>query len=166
TPRANTGFDVASFMLGYATRENRALFDANTYTETRPEIAAYFQDDIRVGNKLTVNAGLRWDMYVPWVEVDNRQSNFDPTTGKFVVASDDAVIAGIKVGRYLQTYSKRDFAPRFGFAYDVNGNGRLIVRGGYGIFWNFTPGGTSSSKAQNQPFLQTTTTSTTFATNI
>ena len=47
--------------------------------------------------------------------------------------------------------------PRFGFAYDLNGSGRTIVRGGYGIFWNFTPGGTSGSKAQNQPFLQSTT---------
>jgi hypothetical protein len=166
TPRAGTGFDVASFLLGYATRENRALFDANTYTETRPEFAAYFQDDIRVNNKLTVNAGLRWDMYVPWVEVNDRQSNFDPTTGKFVVASDNAVIAGTDVGRYLQTYSRRDFGPRFGLAYDLTGNGRTIIRGGYGLFWNFTPGGTSSSKAQNQPFLQATDLRSPFGTNL
>ena len=63
---------------------------------------------------------------------------------------------GVKVGRYLQTYSKRDFGPRFGFAYDLAGNGRTVVRGGVGVFWNFTPGGTSSSKAQNPPFLQST----------
>ena len=43
--------------------------------------------------------GVRWDVYPPWVEVDDRQSNFDPSTGKFVVASDDAVIDGVKVGR-------------------------------------------------------------------
>jgi hypothetical protein len=166
TPVANTGFDVASFLLGYASVKDRRLFDAGTYTEQRPEWAAYIQDDFRVTQKLTLNLGLRWDLFVPWVEVDDRQSNFDESTGKFVVASDDAVINGVKVGRYLQTYSKRDFGPRLGFAYDLDGSGRTIVRGGFGVFWNFTPGGTSSSKAQNPPFLQATTLTTNFGTNL
>jgi hypothetical protein len=166
TAAANTGFDVASFLLGYANRKNRALFDAGTYTEKRPELAAYVQDDIRVTPRLTVNAGLRWDLFVPWVEIKDRQSNFDESTGKFVVASPDAVIDGIKVGRYLQTYSRRDFGPRLGFAYDVRGTGKTVVRGGYGIFWNFSPGGTSSSKAQNPPFLQSTDLRSTFGTDL
>ena len=151
-----TGFDVASFMLGYVNTKARNLFDEDTYTEKRPEYSLYMQDDFRATNRLTLNLGLRWDVYVPWIEVDDRQSNFDETTGKFVVASDDAVIDGVKVGRYLQTYSKRDVGPRFGFAYDLTGNGKTLVRGGFGIFWNFSPGGTSSSKAQNPPFLQAT----------
>jgi hypothetical protein len=162
----NTGFDVASFLLGTASNASRTLFDAGTYTEVRPEVAAYFQDDFRVTDRLTVNAGLRYDLFVPWVEVNNLQSNFDVSTGRFVVAADNAVINGVDVGRYLQTYGKTDFGPRFGFAYDTTGNGRTIVRGGYGLFWNFTPGGTSSSKAQNQPFLQSQAFTTTFGTNI
>ncbi len=72
------------------------------------------------------------------------------------MAADNAVINGVNVGRYLQTYSKGDVGPRFGFAYDVFGTGRTILRGGVGKYWNFTPGGTSSSKAQNPPFLQST----------
>jgi len=163
---ANTGFDFASFLLGYASNASRTFFDPGTYTELRPEYAAYVQDDIRLTNRLTLNAGLRWDVYVPWVEKDNKQSNFDVSTGRFVVASDDAVINGVHVGRYLQTYSKRDIGPRIGFAYDLNGSGRTIIRGGYGLFWNFTPGGTSSSKAQNQPFLQAQAQTTNFGTNI
>ena len=162
----NTGFDFASFLLGLASNASRTLFDAGTYTEVRPEVAAYVQDDIRLTDRLTLNAGVRYDLFVPWVEVNNEQSNFDISTGRFVVASDDAVINGVQVGRYLQTYGKTDFGPRFGFAYDVSGTGRTIVRGGYGLFWNFTPGGTSSSKAQNQPFLQAQAFTTTFGTNI
>jgi hypothetical protein len=156
TVNTGTGFDVASFMLGLVNTKTRNLFDANTYTEKRPEYSLYVQDDYRMTSRLTMNLGLRWDVYVPWVEKDNRQSNFDEQLGKFVVASDDAVINGVNVGRYLQTYSKKDLGPRLGFAYDLTGNGRTMIRGGFGVFWNFTPGGTSSSKAQNPPFLQST----------
>jgi hypothetical protein len=156
TVNSSTGFDVASFLLGYATTKTRNLFDSKTYTEKRPEYALYLQDDLRVNAKLTLNVGVRYEVYVPWIEVDNRQSNFDVTTGQFVPASDNATMGGIQVGRYLQTYSKGDVGPRFGFAYDLFGTGRTIVRGGVGVFWNFTPGGTSSSKAQNPPFQQST----------
>jgi hypothetical protein len=162
TVNSSTGFDVASFLLGLTSQKVRALSgltsagDVQTYMERRPEYALYVQDDWRVTSKLTLNLGLRWDVYPPWREDDDRQSNFDETTGQFVVASDDASIAGVHVGRYLQTYSKGDFGPRIGFAYDLTGDGKTLVRGGWGKFWNFSPGGTSSSKAQNQPFLQAT----------
>lgn len=156
TVNSATGFDVASFELGLASAKNRNLFDANTYTEKRPEIGAFVQDDFRMTQKLTLNMGLRYDVFPPWIEVNNRQSNFDPSTGQFVIASPNAVIDGVHVGRYLQTYSKGDFGPRVGAAYDLTGDGKTILRGGFGIYWNFTPGGTSSSKAQNPPFLQST----------
>ena len=156
TVNSNTGFDVASFLLGHATTKNRNLFDAATYTEKRPEWSLYVQDDFRLSSRLTLNLGLRWDIYRPWVEVDDRQSNFDVDTAQFIVASDGATIQGTQVGRILQTYSKGDLGPRLGFSWDATGSGKTLVRGGVGVFWNFTPGGTSSSKAQNQPFLQST----------
>jgi hypothetical protein len=155
----NTGFDLASFLLGYPASWQRRLYES-AYTERRPYIGAFIQDDWRVSNKLTLNLGVRWEVYVPFTTDDDKQSNFDPKTGKFVVASPDAVIYPsatatdpIKVGRYLQTYSKGDFAPRFGFAYDAFGKGRTVLRGGFGIFYNNSLTGTSSSKAQNPPFL-------------
>src|SRR5581483_6519619 len=160
TTNPNTGFGFASFMLGYASSITRGLMQG-TVGERRPEYGAYVQDDWRASSRLTLNLGLRYDLFVPYVEQYDRQSNFDTSTGKFVVASESAVINGIKVGRGLQTTPKKDFAPRFGFAYDVFGSGRTVVRGGYGIFWNNPLTGTSSQKPINPPFLlsnsQTTT---------
>jgi hypothetical protein len=162
----NTGLDFASFLLGYATVKTRGYIGEEPYVETRPEWAAYVQDDFRVSSRLTLNLGLRWDLFVPWVEENDRQSNFDPATGRFVVATEDAVIDGVRVGRYLQTYSKTDFGPRLGFAYDPFGHGRTVARGGFGVFWNWGPGGTSSSKAQNPPFLRSAAQGTTLGINL
>ena len=112
-PAPATGFSFAELVLGYPSIFIRSLL-ASPYTERRPEWSAYAQDDFRISERLTLNLGVRWDLFVPYVEDDDRQSNFDTSTGQFVVESDDAVIAGVKVGRHLQTYSKRNFAPRLG----------------------------------------------------
>ena len=64
------------------------------------------QDDFRLSQKLTLNLGLRWDMFVPWVEIDDRQSNRS-STGKFVLASDDTVIDGVNVGRPADLFEDR-----------------------------------------------------------
>ncbi len=152
TINPNTGFDGASFLLGYSNSETRT-YQLGTVGERRPEIGAYMQDDWRINRRLTLNAGLRYDLFVPYVEVHDRQSNFDTSTGKFVLASDSAMINGQKVGRELQHTPKLDFAPRFGFAYDLRGNGRTVLRGGYGMFYNNPLTGTSSSKVSNPPFL-------------
>ena len=151
-PDPTSGFAFASVLLGYPAIFNRAELEA-PYTERRPEWSAYAQDDLRLSDRLTLNLGLRWDVFVPYVEDDDRQSNFDTSTGRFVVASKNATMNGLKVGRHLQTYSKTDFAPRLGGAYDLLGTGRTMLRGGFGMFWNTPLTGTGSSKAQNPPFL-------------
>jgi hypothetical protein len=148
----NTGFAGASFLLGYSNSETRTYM-LGTVGERRPEYGAYIQDDFRVSSRLTLNLGLRYDVFVPYVEVHDRQSNFETSTGKFILASDDAVINGHKVGRGLQFTPKLDFMPRIGFAWDLGGDGKTVLRGGYGIFYNNPLTGTSSSKPDNPPFL-------------
>ena len=153
TLNANAGFSVASFLLGLPSSESRQMISGMT-GEDRPEIGAYFQDDYRVSSRLTLNLGIRYDLLVPMVEDYDRQSNFDVGNGKFVVASPDATFSGgRKLGRKLQETHYKDFGPRFGFAYNVFGDGRTILRGGYGIFWNDSLTGTPAMKMTNPPFL-------------
>lgn len=153
TINPNTGFSVATLLLGFPTRIDRQLM-LGVFGERRPEYGAYAQDDIRVSDRLTINVGLRYDVFVPYVEHHDRQSNFDITSGKFVVASPGAELAdGRVIGRELQFTPTHDFGPRFGFAYNLFGKSRTVLRGGYGIFWNNPLTGTSSSKAINPPFL-------------
>jgi carboxypeptidase family protein len=159
---AATGFAAASMLLGLPSLETRQFF-RGVIGERRPEFGSYVQDDLKVNSRLTINLGLRYDLFVPFVEVHDRQSNFDTSTGRFVIASDNAMMNGLSVGRGLQLTPKRDFMPRLGLAYDLQGNGKTVVRGGYGIFYNNPMTGTSSQKSSNPPFLYTYTATTTLA---
>jgi outer membrane receptor protein involved in Fe transport len=132
---SGSGNSMASFVLGYAT-----LIEQD-FTLAWPgirgiESGLYFADDWRVSKKLTLNLGLRWDYYSPYSEVANRWSNFDAATGAIIVAGLNGVsnTAGVK-------RDFKDFAPRFGFAYQVDPH--TVVRGGFGMFYN--PNGTGGA---------------------
>jgi hypothetical protein len=84
----------------------------------------YIQDSFRWTNRLTLNYGMRWDYFGVVGEKNNLFYRFDPTVA-------DPVPAG-------QLYNKdlNNFAPRIGFAYDVTGKGRTVIRGGWGLFYD------------------------------
>jgi hypothetical protein len=161
----NTGFTVASFILGYPTSVSRALL-LGIAGERKWEYGAYVQDDFRVTKRFTLNIGMRYEYFSPPVEVADRQSNFDPVTGRFVGASDDAVIAGNKVGRGLMFPYRRDWEPRIGIAYDIFGTRKTILRSGYGISWSNPFTGGSGSKTKNPPYLLSTALTTTLLPNL
>lgn len=104
----------------------------------------FAQDDWRVSRKLTLNLGLRWDVLTNPVEVNGRQSNFNIATGAIDVASGG--------GDPLVDNHYNNFGPRIGFAYDILGNGRTVIRGGFGVFYFLDRGGVSNQLAQNPPF--------------
>ena len=88
----------------------------------------YVQDDWRVSDKLTINAGLRYEFDTPTRELNNKWSNFDVVTGKLM-------IAGFNTDEYTGvTRDMNNFAPRLGFAYRLRPG--TVVRGGGGIFYN------------------------------
>lgn len=90
--------------------------------------AGFVQDDWRVTKTLTVNIGLRYEFSTVIKEAHNLLGNFDPTLGMVQV--------GKQIGSAYNSDPK-DFAPRFGFAWDVNGKGNTVLRGGGGLMYEF-----------------------------
>lgn len=106
----------------------------------------YFQDDVHLTTNLTVNIGVRYDLFTPYTEVNNVLSNFDITYGQILVAGQNTGVHGGVQSDYT------NLAPRFGFAYTPLP--KTVVRGGFGL--TFAPENTTSGSALvNQPFTAT-----------
>lgn len=105
-----------------ATRNNNLY--SPYYLTSEPSVFA--QDDWHIASKLTLNIGLRYDIFTPFVEKYNHISNFDPACVCIIQAGVNGVSrsAGVKTDYH-------DLAPRFGFAYSATPS--LVVRGGYGL---------------------------------
>ena len=84
----------------------------------------FFQDDYRATKNLTVNFGVRYEFSSVPQEANDRLGNFDPNVGMVQVGH------GIKS---LYNPDHKNFGPRAGFAWDVSGNGRTVLRGGGGL---------------------------------
>ncbi len=89
------------------------------------EPSAFIQDDWRVNSHLTVNAGLRYDIFTPFTEAKNKISNFDLSTLKLDIGNTGGVQTDYK-----------DIAPRVGFSTQLNHG--VVLRGGFGM--SFYPG--------------------------
>jgi hypothetical protein len=134
----------------------------------------YLQDDWKVTPKLTLNLGLRWDFFGLVYEHHGNQANFvpgGPPTGApmylipngpnannlspsflSLLGKDGiALKVGNSYGKGLGNSQKTNFAPRFGFAYQVSE--KLVARGGFGMFYNgFENRGFSPNLGENYPF--------------
>ncbi len=88
-----------------------------TNEDTNHQFSAFIQDDWRVNDRLTLNLGLRYD-----IESFSGPESDVPLTGD------------IRLGK-IPEVDKNNFAPRLGFTWDINGQGKTIVRGGYGRYY-------------------------------
>ena len=88
--------------------------------------AAFIQDDIRVSRSLTINLGLRYEFNSVVKEAHNLLGNFDPSTSTGLVQAGQPGVGNI----YNPDHT--NFAPRFGFAWDIAGKGSTVIRGGGG----------------------------------
>jgi hypothetical protein len=100
----------------------------NTAVEGRIQnFAGFFQDDWRILKKLTLNLGLRYEYTTPPSELHNLYGGFYPGLG--------LVQAGVQVPSLFNPDYK-ELSPRIGLAWDVNGNGRTVVRAGFSIMYD------------------------------
>ncbi len=167
---------VANMLLGYAT----------TYSETEHFVVSharfgmaelYAQDDFRATSRLTLNYGLRYSMYLNPYDTSNILTNFlpavynlatapkiNPANGQRVAGTGDP-LDGVVVAGQNSPFGKRVtgnnynlFGPRFGFAWDIFGDRKTSLRGGYGIYYTRPFIGTFVNNSfDNLPFARTVT---------
>jgi hypothetical protein len=98
------------------------------------QYSGYVQDDWHAGDRLTINAGLRYD-YWDGFDIDQR-SNAIWQTLATQTQYHESYLRDFAGGKQLQN-DKNDFGPRLGFTWDTRGDGRHLLRGGWGLYYDF-----------------------------
>jgi len=137
-----TGNALADFMLGRIGSMDQGMGEYKNNRDTF--YAPYVQDNFKMNHRLTLNFGLRYEPYSPWREVAGRWERFFPAdyyagfrTKQFVNAPVGETFRGDPGVPYDGTTGDyNNLAPRFGFAYDLTGDGKMSIRGGGGFFYD------------------------------
>ncbi len=163
-----TGDEIASMLLGQV--DNSAISTTNFVSSQKSAWAFYGQDDWKVNSKLTVNFGLRYELFAPISERFGRQSNFDlqnqtlyipagpdqnaALPPNFATAFPNVTVSRGTVGSALIPWDKLDFGPRIGIAYHVFS--KTVIRVAYGIFYGGEENqGGSPNRGESVPFNET-----------
>jgi hypothetical protein len=160
-----SGFGFASFLLGAPAGATAVVRSAISYYTNY--YAGYVQDDWRLSNRLTLNVGFRYDYETPRFERHNRLAYFDtnavnPVGAQVGLPDLRGALGFVGIGGGPKGQSDpryKNFAPRFGFAYNLRKD--TVIRGGYGI--TYLPQGTARNccGGGQDGFTTTTTAATT-----
>ena len=160
-----SGFAQADFLLGAVSSFNQSNAAAAVQHNEQKYIAFYLQDTFHPIRSLVINAGLRWEPYLPVKSRDGiyasfSQANFNAgvTSRVFVNApagliynGDPGVVSGFVTSKYL------DFSPRIGIAYDPTGTGKQSIRASYSLVFDTpTVFGANQFWSQDAPYGNTT----------
>ena len=148
------GAGEADFFLGLPDQLGRGV-STGTWGQRSSVIAAYVQDDYKIGSNLTLNLGLRYEVHTPWVEVKDRQTNFSPISGAIQAAGSSNCIYSNCRALYNSYNAGLDFQPRIGFAYNPDMFDRkIVVRGAYTLSSYLEGTGTNLRLPLNPPLNQ------------
>ncbi|HXG86847.1 MAG TPA: TonB-dependent receptor [Vicinamibacterales bacterium] len=138
----HTGNAAADFLLGVPAQFRRTT--TNTPQDGHGWIyAGYAQDEFRPAGNVTINAGLRYEVSVPFVDKNDALNSFRPgqQSTRFPQAPLGLVYPGDEgVPRGTYETDRNNFAPRLGLAWDVTGTGRSSLRAAWGIFYDALAG--------------------------
>ncbi|MCC7341845.1 MAG: TonB-dependent receptor [Bryobacterales bacterium] len=150
-----SGLAYANFLLGYPSGSSRGIARPDAYVRSNT-YGFYWQDEIRLHPKATLNVGLRYDYQTPWREKFLRKFTFDPSTGNMVVAGSSmptdlvpAVAATLPIvtasqaglpEETLMRGDKNNWSPRVGLAIRPFGDTTTVIRAGIGAYTQIWPG--------------------------
>jgi len=134
------GYDFADFLMGIPDASSIAFGNADKYFRASL-YDAYFTDDWRINPEMSLNAGVRWEYGAPITELYSRLVNLDIVppfrAAAAVLASDPfGPLTGQHYPDSLVRPDKRAFEPRVGLAWRPVSGSSLVVRAGYGVYYD------------------------------
>ncbi len=119
-------------------------------------VGGFVQDDWKVNKRLTLNLGLRYDYFGHWGNYHNSTTPFPfftPGAGSDFASQVSSGVMSVRGGSsaYVTNNKPMGVGPRIGFGYDVFGDGKMAVRGGYGLFYNNVADGSWSFPSRTNP---------------
>jgi len=140
------GTGLAEVLLGNFNSAARGFLQ-EPYTLSVIEHGMFVQDDFKVNNRLTLNAGLRYEIFKSPTEEQDRLANFDYETFRLVYAGEGGTTRSANKKTHYG-----NLAPRVGLTYDLTGDARTILRTGFGITYFPDPHSASNLLGINVPF--------------